>query len=228
MSARSLRRKISALKSFYKFLLKQGRVKTNPLLKIISPKISRRLPAYVGKKETDSLLNQTEFEEGFAGIRNKLILEIFYSTGMRLSELINLKESDVDWNRKEIRVVGKGGKQRAIPLDQKLLDIISEYIAAKPGGLHHDYLLVTDAGMKLYPKFVYRLVNRYLSMVTTVDKKSPHTLRHTFATHLVDNGADLNAVKEMLGHSSLAATQVYTHNSIEKLKDTYKKAHPKA
>jgi len=228
ISPRSINRKISTLKSFYKFQMKQGTVKKNPLLKIISPKTSKRLPVYVEKNATDNLLNETVFEDGFPGIRNKLMLDIFYSTGVRLSELINLKESDIDRGRKEMKVLGKGNKQRIIPLDQKLLDSIATYQQVKSGEFQNNYLLVTDSGMKLYPKFVYRIVNRFLGLVTTVDKKSPHTMRHTFATHLVDNGADINAVKELLGHSSLAATQVYTHNSIEKLKEAYKKAHPKA
>lgn len=229
ITPRSINRKISTLKSFYKFLMKQGFVMKNPLLKIISPKTSKRLPVYVEKTGTDNLLNgTTAFEDGFPGNRNKLMLDIFYSTGIRLSELINLKESDIDRGRKEMKVLGKGNKQRIIPLDQKLLDNIAAYQQAKLREFQSDYLFVTDSGMKLYPKFVYRIVNRFLGLVTTVDKKSPHTMRHTFATHLVDNGADINAVKELLGHSSLAATQVYTHNSIEKLKDAYKKAHPKA
>jgi len=228
ITARSINRKISTLKSYFKFLLKQGRVKTNPTLKIISPKTGKRLPVYVDKSAVSKLLDDIVFEKGFPGIRNKTMLEVFYSTGIRLSELINLKESDIDRDRKEMKVLGKGNKQRVIPLGQKLLDAISHYLYLKPKEFRNEYLLVTDDGKKLYPRFVYRIVNRYLAMVTTVDKKSPHALRHTFATHLVDNGADLNAVKELLGHSSLAATQVYTHNTIEKLKDAYKKAHPKA
>ncbi|HXH18424.1 MAG TPA: site-specific tyrosine recombinase/integron integrase [Chitinophagales bacterium] len=228
ISPRSINRKISSLKSFFKFLRKTGEVAVNPMLKVVAPKISRRLPAYVEKSDTEKLLKHTEFKEGFSGKRDKLIFEILYLTGIRLSELVNLKETDIDRGRKEMKVVGKGNKQRVIPLHQNLLESISEYLALKAEKYQSEYLIVTDSGKKLYPKFVYRTVNFYLGKVTTVEKKSPHTMRHTFATHLVDNGAELNAVKELLGHSSLAATQVYTHNSIEKLKETYKKAHPKA
>lgn len=228
ITARSINRKISSLKSYFKFLMRHNLMRHDPTLKIEPPKTSKRLPVYVDKTGTEKLLTNLEIEEGFAGKRNKLILEIFYSTGFRLSELINLKETDVDRSRKEIKVLGKGNKQRIVPVDQKLLDSIASYLDAKPKEFNSEYLIVTDAGHQCYRKFVYNIVKRYLSEVTTVDKKSPHTLRHTFATHLVDAGADLNAVKELLGHASLAATQVYTHNSIEKLKDTYKKAHPKA
>jgi len=228
ITARSINRKLSTLKSYIKFLMRNELMKNDPTLKIEPPKTSKRLPVYVDKIGMDKMLNNLELDEGFPGVRNKLILEIFYSTGFRLSELINLKETDVDWSRKEIKVLGKGNKQRIVPVDQKLLDSISVYIEMKEKEFNNEFLIVTDAGQQCYPKFVYNIVKRYLGEVTTVDKKSPHTLRHTFATHLVDNGADLNAVKELLGHSSLAATQVYTHNSIEKLKETYKKAHPKA
>ncbi len=174
------------------------------------------------------MLEKHPVENDFTAKRDSLILELFYVTGMRLSELINLKESDVNWGRKDIKVLGKGNKQRVIPVNQPLLDSVNNYLKLKKPDFGNEHLLVTDSGKKLYPKFVYRKVNQFLSQVTTVDKKSPHTMRHTFATHLVNSGADLNAVKELLGHSSLAATQVYTHNSIEKLKDVYKKAHPKA
>lgn len=228
ITARSINRKLSSLKSYFKFLMRNNLMKLDPTLKIEPPKTSKRLPVYVDKNGTDKMMTGLEFEEGFTGMRNKLILEIFYSTGFRRDELINLKETDVDWSRKEIKVLGKGNKQRIVPVDQKLLDSISAYLDSKPQEFDREYLIVMENGEKAYPKFVYNIVKRYLAQVTTVDKKSPHTLRHTFATHLVDNGADLNAVKELLGHASLAATQVYTHNSIEKLKDAYKKAHPKA
>lgn len=228
ITPRSINRKLSTLKSYIKFLMRQDLMKHDPTLKIEPPKTSKRLPVYVDKTGTDKLLHEVQYEEGFPGIRDKLILEIFYATGFRLSELINLKETDVDWSRREIKVLGKGNKQRIVPVDQKLLDSISSYLDSKHKEFNNEFLIVTDAGEQCYRKFVYNIVKRYLSEVTTVEKKSPHTLRHTFATHLVDAGADLNAVKELLGHASLAATQVYTHNSIEKLKDTYKKAHPKA
>ena len=228
ITPRSINRKLSSLKSYFKFLMRNNLMHHDPTLKIEPPKTSKRLPVYVDKTGTDKMVHHLELDGGFAGMRNKLILEIFYATGFRRSELINLKESDIDWSRKEIKVLGKGNKQRIVPVDQQLLDSISAYLEEKEKQFGNEYLIVTDSGQQMYPKFVYNIVKRYLAEVTTVDKKSPHTLRHTFATHLVDNGADLNAVKELLGHSSLAATQVYTHNSIEKLKDAYKKAHPKA
>ncbi len=228
IKSRSINRKLSTIKSWFRFLIKNGTVNINPTVKIQSPKTSKKLPSFVDDTGTDKMFNEIEFKEGFAGLRDKLILDILYSTGLRLSELINLKESDIQYSRGEVKVLGKGNKQRIIPLDRTLLERINQYKEEKCKHFQNEYLIITDSGNKMYPKFAYRIVNRYLSLVTTVDKKSPHTLRHTFATHLVNNGAELNAVKELLGHSSLAATQVYTHNNIEKLKDTYKKAHPKA
>lgn len=228
ITPRSVNRKLSSVKSYFKFLMREELMKKDPTLKIEPPKTSKRLPVYVDKKGTEKLLRDIEFEDSFSGKRDKLILEIFYSTGFRLSELINLKVADVDWSRKEIKVLGKGSKHRIVPVSRELLDSISAYMDLKEKEFDSEHLIVTDAGKKPYPRYVYDIVKRYLGEVTTVEKKSPHTLRHTFATHLVDNGADLNAVKELLGHASLAATQVYTHNSIEKLKETYKKAHPKA
>ncbi|GIV34211.1 MAG: tyrosine recombinase XerC [Chitinophagales bacterium] len=227
-SPRTVNRKLSAVKSYYKFLLRTGKVTHDPSQKIIAPKISSRLPVYVEEQQMSRLLSDNAAREDFALQRDKLLLEILYSTGLRLSELINLKEADVNFKRKEIKVIGKGNKERIIPVSELLLDLIKAFMENKPPFACRDYLLVTDSGKKLYAKFVYRKVRCYLGQVTTLEKKSPHILRHTFATHLVNNGADLNAVKELLGHASLAATQVYTHNSIEQLKNIYKKAHPKA
>lgn len=171
------------------------------------------------------------YPDGFAGIRDKLVLELLYLTGMRREELINIKASDINFENNTIKITGKGNKQRLVPLHKNFTSKLNHYIKLKEESFEysdHTYLLVTDKGKQMYPNFVYRLVKKYLSAITTLEKKSPHILRHTFATHLSNNGADLNAIKELLGHSSLAATQIYTHNSIKKLKDIYKQAHPKA
>jgi integrase/recombinase XerC len=197
---------------------------------IASPKIPKRLPVYVEQKDTNTLFQHVEFPDDWSGRTDRLILLVFYNTGMRLSELVNLKESQVNAAANTIKVLGKGNKERVIPVSPALIKEISEYMTLKNTLASPDrvYLLVNEKGRRLYAKYLYHAVKKYLSLVTTIDKKSPHVLRHTFATHLTNNGADLNAVKELLGHSSLAATQIYTHNTIEKLKDIYKKAHPKA
>lgn len=194
---------------------------------IISPKQGKRLPVFVKENEMQSLLSNIEFPDTWKGRTDRLAIHIFYHTGIRLSELLNLKESQVSTTA--IKVTGKGNKERIIPISQPLFSMIQEYVAGK-GNFSvgsNSFLLVTESGKKLYPKYLYTAVNRYLALVTTITKKSPHVLRHTFATHLSNNGADLNSIKELLGHSSLAATQIYTHNTIEKLKEAYKKAHPK-
>ncbi len=228
LSAKSINRKISTLKSFFKYCLKMGWVDQTPMTPIISPKVKKRLPVYVEEKDVDTLLNTIEFPATWKGKTDKLALHIFYNTGVRLSELISLKENQISGSA--IKVTGKGNKERIIPINATLFVLINEYMLEK-GQLEiadRTYLLVNEKGKKLYSKYLYLVVKRYLSMVTTVNKKSPHILRHSFATHLSNNGADLNSIKELLGHSSLAATQIYTHNTIEKLKDAYKKAHPKA
>src|ERR1035437_2492069 len=227
VTPRSVNRKISTLKTFYKYLLRQNIVTETPMLKIQSPKTSKRLPVFVEKQNMDTLLDNIEFGEDFEGQRNKLIIELFYATGMRLSELINLKHSAIDMFNSQLKVLGKRNKERIIPFNKQIGNSIKKYITLKVD-LDHDYLFISKSGKKIYEKLSYRVVNNYLSQVTTLDKKSPHVLRHTFATHMLNNGADLNAIKELLGHSSLAATQVYTHNSIERLKQIYKQAHPKA
>jgi len=227
ISPRSVNRKITTLKTFYKFLLRQKIVIENPMLKIQSPKTSKRLPVFVEKEKMDTLLDNIEFGEDAAGLRNKLIIELFYATGMRLSELINLKESDVDLYANQVKVLGKRNKERIIPFAAELKNLIKKYIASKSES-PIDLLFLSDKGKKMSEKFVYTSVKMYLSQVTTIDKKSPHVLRHTFATHMLNNGADLNAIKDLLGHANLSATQVYTHNTVEKLKNIHKQAHPKA
>ena len=231
MTSRSINRKISSLRSFFKYLLKQELIKVNPTTTITSPKVPKRLPQFVEEKGTESLMYETEFEPNFAGQTEKLILQILYNTGIRKAELINLQEHNIDKSNRQLKVLGKGNKERIIPLNQEVISAIFDYIDEKRklhGKLDHGLLLVSAKGKILDPKAVYNIVKKHLGNVTTIDKKSPHILRHTFATHLMNKGADLNAVKELLGHASLAATQVYTHNTIEKLKDVYKKAHPKA
>ena len=229
MSPRSINRKISALKSFYKFLIKRGEVEKNPTLKIVSPKTSKRLPAYVEQDKMENLFSGIEFATDFPGIRDRILLELLYSTGMRRAELMNLRQTDLDFGHRYLKVLGKGNKERLIPFDHKLKDNLQAYLKdVNQLFPHTEWLIVNDKGEKMAPETVYRTVKKYLSMVTTLDKRSPHILRHSFATHLSNNGADLNAIKELLGHSSLAATQVYTHNNIEKLKDIFKQSHPKA
>ncbi|MCK9423975.1 MAG: tyrosine-type recombinase/integrase [Bacteroidales bacterium] len=229
ISPRTINRKLTTLKSFYKFLIRDGVVSLNPMHKITSPKTSRRLPVFIDKEKMDDLLDRTAFDEGYPGVRDKLIIELFYSTGMRLSELVNLKESDIDFHQDTIKVLGKRNKERLIPFSKKMESLLKFYIEEKDRAFGStDALFLTDKGRNVYPKMVYLLVKRYLSEVTTLDKKSPHVLRHTFATQMLNNGAELNAVKDLLGHANLSATQVYTHNTIEKLKRIYKQAHPKA
>jgi integrase/recombinase XerC len=231
LSSKSINRKISVLKSFFKYQLRTGVLGNMPLTNIILPKNKKRLPVFVEQKDIAYLFSQIEFPADWKGQTDKLLLSIFYNTGMRLSELVNLKQSNIDFGGRVIKVLGKGNKERIIPMSAQLSNEIKEYAQNKKKDLEtYDdvYLLVDKSGKKLYSKYVYLAVKKYLGSVTTVDKKSPHVLRHTFATHLTNNGADLNSVKELLGHSSLAATQIYTHNTIEKLKDVHKKAHPKA
>jgi integrase/recombinase XerC len=226
----SVNRKISSLKAFFRFHLRLGHIDTNPMKKVVSPKIKGRLPLFVDENGMENLFSEIEFSQDYRGRRDRLILELFYNTGIRLSELINLKDNWVDLNENTIKVLGKRNKERIIPISSSFSTILSEYISFKKSenlSNSEGYFFVSDKGEKLYEKFVYRIVNYYLGMVTTINKKSPHVLRHTFATHMLNRGAELNTIKEILGHSSLAATQVYTHNSIEKLKDVHKKAHPK-
>ncbi len=225
---KTINRKISTLKSFYKYLLKEELISTNPTGKLVSPKLGSTLPNFVREKEMTNLLDQFQFENSFKGIRDKMIIELLYSSGIRLSELIQLKVGDVDLSQSQMKVLGKRNKERIIPIHRKLLLGIKEYLIERNSIAEDLNLLVTDSGKKMYPKFVYRKVNYYLGQVTTASKKSPHVLRHTFATHMLNNGAELNTIKEILGHANLSATQVYTHNTIEKLRNIYKQAHPRA
>lgn len=238
ISSKSINRKISSLRSFFKYHLKRGAITTMPTANVTAPKIGKRLPVFMKESETKDLLAMlSQSSEDWKSLNARMLITLFYSTGMRLSELINLKERQLDMARMQIRVLGKGNKERIIPVNKELVQLILMYQEQKAkvfaqkdafGDGKEELLLVTEKGKKMYSKYAWLLVNKYMGGVSTLDKRSPHVLRHTFATHLMNNGADLNAVKELLGHASLAATQVYTHNTIEKLKNVYKKAHPKA
>lgn len=226
---RTIIRKISSVKTYFKYLKKNGLLTGNPFSKIITPKTNKPLPVFLKQEEMVDLFNQDFFSDDFIGWRDQLILELFYSTGMRLSELTALKINSLQLNSNQLKVLGKRNKERIIPITISLKNKIETYLKFRNEHYNdNDYLFLTEKGKKIYAKLVYRLVISYLSRVTGKDKKSPHILRHTFATHMLNNGADLNTIKEILGHSNLSATQVYTHNTIEKLKNVHKLAHPKA
>jgi integrase/recombinase XerC len=228
MTSRSLNRKISTLKSFFKYLLKTGVISVTPMSKIISPKNDKKLPHFVREDDIKRLFT-LEFPDDWAGRTSRMILLLFYYTGMRVSELVNLKETALNASGGNIKLLGKGNKERIIPLDKTFIQSLEEYTAAKNAGFGKpEWLLTDDKGKQLSARRVYDIVKKNLTAVTSIEKRSPHILRHSFATHLTNNGAELNAVKELLGHASLAATQVYTHNTIEKLKNVHKNFHPKA
>jgi len=225
----SVHRKISCLRVFFKYLRKEGILKNDPLEKIMLPRKKKSLPVFVMEKAMDNLLDDKDFGDGFSGIRDRTIIEMLYITGMRRAELIGPRNGDIDLDQQTVKVTGKRNKQRIIPIVIPYIKRLEEYVKARNENMAsgpEGWFFVTDSGNKLYDKFVYNLVNKYLSMVTTVEKKSPHVIRHTFATHMLNRGADLNSIKELLGHVSLSATQVYTHNTFEKLKEVYKK-HPR-
>ena len=231
LSPRSINRKISALKSFYKYQLRVGGVKQSPMGAIISPKMKKRLPVYVEQGDMAVLFDQVRFTDDWEGWTNRLVLAILYHTGMRLSELAGLRERQVDSGNGAIKVLGKGNKERVIPVSPVLIGMVKEYCVKKRAELESpdtEFLLVGVKGRKLYHKYIYRVVHEYLAQVTTIDQKSPHVLRHTFATHLMNAGAELNAVKELLGHASLSSTQVYTAVDAAHLLDVYRNAHPRA
>jgi len=198
---------------------------SNPTLKLLSPKSSKRLPVFVEKENMNNLFDSNFFDNSFCGRRDKLIIELFYFTGIRLSELINIKISDLDFVNSQIKVLGKRNKERLIPITYNVLNTLSDF---KNMFNLKNFLFSDENGKKLYSKKVYRIVNKYLAKISSIQKKSPHVLRHSFATHMLNNGADINAIKEILGHANLSATQIYTHNSIKKLKNVHKQAHPKA
>ena len=227
----SVHRKISCLRVFYRYLRKEGIIKNDPLEKVVLPKRKKTLPVFVEEDAMGNLLDNIYFGEGFAGVRNRTIIELLYLTGIRRAELIGLRDNDVDLSEGSLKVTGKRNKQRIIPLVTPFIKQLEYYIKVRNENaetLTNGWFFITDKGNKLYDKYVYKTVNSYLAMVTTIEKKSPHILRHTFATHMLNNGADLNSIKELLGHANLSATQVYTHNTFEKLKKVYKQAHPRA
>lgn len=227
----TVHRKISCLRRFYNYLRKEGIVKTDPLEKIVLPKQKKKLPVFVEEEALDRLFDSVNFGNDFSGLRNRTIIEMLYMTGIRRAELTEIRYEDVSLSDATVRVTGKRNKQRIIPLSQLFVTRLREYVGARNkivSDTAGSWFFITDKGNKLYDKYVYNIVKAYLSMVTTIEKKSPHVLRHTFATHMLNRGADLNAIKEFLGHANLSATQIYTHNTFEKLKRIHKKAHPRA
>ena len=231
VSPKSINRKISTLRSFFNYLRKKDKIEINPMHKVIAPKIAKRLPKYLTEENMLDISDLIEMDESFASYRNRLIVELFYNTGIRRSELIGLLDIDADTRNNSIKVLGKGNKERQIPITPALSKQIDAY-RSKREEEFPEYtgaeLFVTNKGKKLYPRYVYNVVHKIISKVSTMEQRSPHVLRHTFATHLTNSGAELNAIKELLGHANLSATQIYTHNSIARLKDVYKKAHPKS
>ena len=230
ISSVSVHRKLSCLRVFFRYLRKEGVIKSDPLEKVVLPKRKKQLPQFIGEEALDTLLDNNNFGDDFSGIRNRTIIEMLYLTGMRRAELIGLHNNDIDLREATVKVTGKRNKQRIIPLAKPFVTRLEEYIRLRDDVMKNDndgWFFITDKGNKLYDRYVYDIVKGYLSMVTTIEKKSPHVLRHTFATHMLNHGADLNAIKEFLGHASLSATQVYTHNTFEKLKKIYKQAHPR-
>jgi integrase/recombinase XerC len=230
ISARTVNKKVSAVKSFYKYLLKLEVVKENALANVIIPRVRKKLPQFVEEKPLHHLLDDGFFGNDFEALRDKLIISILYGTGVRLSELMNLKDSDLNQSECLIKVLGKRNKERIIPYPRSLNTMFDQYKTerAKLFGINTPTLLLTSKGSPVYEKLIYRIVNKNLTFVTTIEKRSPHVLRHSFATHLLNRGADLNAVKELLGHSNLSATQIYTHTSLDKIQRVYKQAHPRS
>ena len=230
--ASSVGRKLSAIRSCYKYLIRQKKIAVSPIPHIRPPKVPKKLPVTVGDEQLDHLLDSGDFfTDSFGSVRDKTIIELLFGTGMRLAELLKLNETAFNFYESTVRVTGKGNKERIIPITKVLISQVQSYITLKSlqnFNNKSDGLFVTDKGAPIYPMFVYKLVKHYLGYITTQDKKSPHVLRHSYATSMLNRGADLNAIKELLGHASLAATQVYTHNSIERLKTIHKQAHPKA
>ncbi|MGW8314211.1 MAG: tyrosine-type recombinase/integrase [Bacteroidales bacterium] len=230
-SSRSVHRKLTSLKSYCTFLIRIGALDANPLDKVLKPKASKRVPAFVEEVQMDRLLEQYDFGDDFEGIRNRLMLDLLYQTGIRRAELIRLTTGSVNLDERSLKVIGKRNKERIIPLGDALVRRIGEYLVLRnslPPAEGEGAFFLTSRGKSLYDKLVYRVVHQYLAMVTTLEKRSPHVLRHTFATHMLNHGADLNAIKELLGHANLSATQVYTHNTFKKLKSIYNQAHPRA
>jgi integrase/recombinase XerC len=227
--ARTINRKMSSLNSFFRYLMKQQIVSANPVRQLHALRVPERLPTYLKETEMEHVMEEQEFGEGFKGFTDRLICDLLYQTGMRRSELLELKETDIEWSLKQIRILGKGNKERLVPVSPMILETIKEYIEEKKNieNYNSNHLLILESGEPLYAGYVYRVVKQHLNGATTLKKKSPHVLRHTFATHLLNNGANIQAIKDLLGHSSLAATQIYTHINVEKLKEIHKRNHPR-
>lgn len=230
ISPRTVNRKITTLHTYYRYLQRECIIAKNPMQKVLSPKMKKTLPFFVENKQINELLDSKDiFGNDFEGVRNQLIIEIFYLTGIRLSELLNIQITDIDLSNLSLKVIGKRNKERIVPLSLSLKNLVNDYFDKRAEvNPKCNYLFLTKKGVKVYEKLVYRIVIGYLSLVSTIEKKSPHVLRHTFATHMLNNGADLNTIKELLGHANLSATQIYTHNSFERIKQVYKQAHPRA
>jgi integrase/recombinase XerC len=224
----SVNRKIASLRAYYGFLRRKNHITKDPTKILTALKTRKKLPAFVEEKAMEMLFEESAFTDDFAGIRDRVILELLYGSGIRLAELIGLGTKDLDLPSRTIRVFGKRAKERIVPVSVPLVVLLQKYLEQRAPAENIDTLIITDSGKEAYPVFIQRTVKKYLSAVTTLSQKSPHVLRHTYATHLLNRGADLNAIKELLGHANLAATQIYTHNSIEKLKKTHQQAHPKA
>lgn len=229
ISSSSITRKIATLRSFYKFLMKQEIIETNPVQLVKTPKTHKKLPVFVQEKSLDQLLDLDLFSHDFTGTRDKVIVSLLYGTGIRLAELKNLLLVNIDLKGFTIKVLGKRNKERIVPFPHSMKVLLEEYLQLREeiAGINQ-FLLLTSDGKQVYDKLIYRVVKEHLGKVTTLDKRSPHVLRHSFATHLLNNGADLNAVKELLGHANLSATQIYTHTTFERLKEIYNQAHPRA
>lgn len=229
VSSNSVNRKLSSLKTFYRFLILTEHIRENPTVKVVPPKMTKRIPEFVGESSMSHILSDELFDNSFEGVRDKLVIEMLYQTGVRLSELIGMRVVDFEQNLKSVKVLGKRNKERIIPINQSLHSLTLRYIRYRAEqDVDNPYLIVTNKGKKAYPKMIYNIVNEYIGMVSSVKNRSPHVLRHTFATHMLNNGADLNTIKSLLGHANLSATQIYTHNSFEKLKTIYSQAHPRA
>jgi len=226
LESSTINRKISCLRTYFRFLKREGFMSKNPTNNINLLSVKKRLPVFVSEESMHNLFSKINFSDNFLGKRDAFVLDLFYQTGLRLSELINIQIADFDVRKKTLRVLGKGNKERIVPILDVIIVRYKEYMISRKE-ISSKFLFVTSSGKKAYPKMIYRLVNKYLGAISTITKKSPHILRHTFATHLLNRGADINTIKELLGHKTLSSTQVYTHNSLEKIKKIYKKSHPR-
>jgi integrase/recombinase XerC len=227
-SPRSLNRRLSGFRAFFRFHLKEGRIERDPTERVEAPRQGSELPHFLDKKATERLFEEGFFSDDLYGIRDRVMIELLYATGIRRGELLELREEDLDLKSSRMKVRGKGKKERVLPLLEPLKELLDRYIRAKrKTGWSDPHLVLTDKGKKAYPNFVHRKLDRYLGQVSTLERRSPHVLRHSFATHLLDRGADLRAIKELLGHADLSATQIYTHSSIERLKTIHRNAHPR-